>query len=230
MDIQDLKQLKGLLEKLEKLEDNEKLEQNIKVLQKEVEELQEYKRRYLAIVGIVNWKEEQEKIELGAKVEKVIEENNAPSVDTKLQYKIIYMGNKNYGECARNERKARRMSMREVAEKCDLGTSTVWNIENNGVVSKHLIRKFEDGLGIKILQDDEKIEDIDNVKIIIKGHRTYGEIYREERLAQGYTLKELGKIGDISGSTIWDVETNRCKNNHNSRMKVEKALKIKVID
>ena len=230
MDIQDLKQLKGLLEKLEKLEDNEKLEQNIKVLQKEVEELQEYKRRYLAIVGIVNWKEEQEKIELGAKVEKVIEENNTPSVDTKLQYKIIYMGNKNYGECARNERKARRMSMREVAEKCDLGTSTVWNIENNGVVSKHLIRKFEDGLRIKILQDDEKIEDIDNVKIIIKGHRTYGEIYREERLSRGYTLKELGEIGNISSSTIWDVETNRCKNNHDSRMKVESALKIKVVD
>ena len=228
MDIQDLKQLKGLLEKLEKLEDNEKLEQNIKVLQKEVEELQEYKRRYLAIVGIVNWKEEQEKIELGAKVEKVIEENNAPSVDTKLQYKIIYMGNKTYGECARKERKARRMSMREVAEKCDLGTSTVWNIENNGVVSKHLIRKFEDGFGIKILQDDEKIED--EVKIICKGNRTYGEIYREERLARGYTLKELGEIGNMSSSTIWDVETNRCKNNHNSRMKVESALKIKVVD
>lgn len=230
MDIQDLKQLKGLLEKLEKLEDNEKLEANIKVLQKEVEELQEYKRRYLAIVGIVNWKEEQEKIELGAKVEKVIEENNAPSVDTKLQYKIIYMGNKTYGECARNERKARRMSMREVAEKCDLGTSTVWNIENNGVVSPHLKRKYEDGMGIKMLQDDEKIEDIDNVKIIIKGHRTYGEIYREERLSRGYTLKELGEIGNISSSTIWDVETNRCKNNHNSRKKVEEALKIKVID
>lgn len=230
MDIQDLKQLKGLLEKLEQLEDNEKLEANIKVLQKEVEELQEYKRRYLAIVGIVNWKEEQEKIELGAKVEKVIEENNAPSVDSKPNYKIIYMNGRTYGACARDERKARRLTIREVSNTCDLGTSTVWNIENDGVVSEHLIRKFEDGLGIKILQDDEKIEDIDNVKIIIKGNRTYGEIYREERLAQGYTLKELGKIGDMSGSTIWDVETNRCKNNHNSRMKVEKALKIKVID
>lgn len=223
IDIQDLRQLKNLLEKLDKLEELEKLEKEVEDLNKEKEELLDYKRRYLAIVSIIDW----DGVTSLCNEPKTTKAEETPT----LNVKVIETNGRTYGECIRAERKLRRLTLQQTAKQCNLALRTVWEIENdihkNNENSK---LKLEERLGIKIIHKNGQNNNNNNrnIKIIKKGNRTYGEIYRGERLLQKLSLKQVGDKGHISASTVSDVETNKRKNNRKSREKVEYALNIKV--
>lgn len=208
MDFNDLKQLKSLLEKLEQLESVEKL-------QKEVEELKEYKRRYLAIKGIIEWDEKPQEI-MAKEPEIIMQEIDCTEcIDDECNFQLVYTNGRSYGETIRNERKIRHLSVDEVSRKSDLARKTIYEIENdiprNNEKSK---KKLEDFYGIRMVGIEKKSNyDIDVSKI------------KETRKAKNMTLKDVYQMTGIPATSIHEIENNKIKNmNPNKVNKIKKAL------
>lgn len=210
MDLNDLKQLKSLLEKLEQLESVEKL-------QKEVEELKEYKRRYLAIKGIIEWDEKPQEI-MVKEPEIIMQEIDcAECIDDECNYGIVYTNGASYGETIRNIRKSRHQTLEEVRRGSNLSVDTIYAIENNKPRDNQSSKKkLEEYYGIKIVNGFNITKDdvVPNI-IDVSG-------MRDTRKAKKITLKELSKMSGVPASTIHEIE-----NNKTIRMNPVKVNKIK---
>lgn len=137
MTLENLQNLKALLEQIE---DVELIQKENELLKNEITKLKEYKRKYLAIEAVTQW---------GTLPTEPLK-NEAPAKTTDIR--TIYRNGRTYGQVVHEEIKRRRMSLREVAAKCGLAISTIWEIKTdkhrNNTESR---RKLEDGLKIKIL-------------------------------------------------------------------------------
>ena len=136
MTLENLQNLKALLEQIE---DVELIQKENELLKDEIIKLKEYKRKYLAIEAVTQWKTLPPE-----------PSNETPAKTTDIR--TIYRNGRTYGQVVHDEIKRRRMSLREVGDKCGLAISTIWEIKTdkhrNNTESK---RKLEDGLKIKIL-------------------------------------------------------------------------------
>ena len=210
MDFNDLKQLKNLLEKLEQLESVEKL-------QKEVEELKEYKRRYLAIKGIIEWDEKPQEF-LAKEPEIIMQEIDCTEcIDDECHFKSVYTNGASYGETIRNVRKQRHQSLDDVHVGSGLSRDTIYAIENNKPRNnKASKKKLEEYYRIRIV-NGFKINEDDVVPNIIDVSGI-----RDTRKAKKITLRELSSMTGIPASTIHEIE-----NNKTIRMNLVKVNKIK---
>lgn len=136
MTLENLQNLKELLEQIENIE---VIQKENELLKEENTKLKEYKRKYLAIEAVTQW---------GTLPPEPLAQTPAKATDIKT----LYRNGRTYGQVVHDEIKRRRMSLREVADKCDLAISTIWEIKTdkhrNNTESR---RKLEDGLKIKIL-------------------------------------------------------------------------------
>ena len=210
MDFNDLKQLKSLLEKLEQLESVEKL-------QKQVEELKEYKRRYLAIKGIIEWDAPSEAIIEAPIVEKPIEIKEEKEIE--CAYGIVNTNGRSYGETIRSERKIRHLSIEEVYKKSGVARGTIFEIENNiprnNEKSK---RRLEDYYGIRIVETDYVEQEKSSYVIDVSR-------IRETRKEKNMTLKDVYQMTGIPVSSIHEIENNQIKNINPIKVnKIKKAL------